>query len=273
MTARRIGLVAWHVFKESVRDRVLYAIGAFAILLVAASILIGSITAGQDVKIIKDLGLATIELAGVLMAVFIGVGLVAREIERRSVFALLAKPLPRWEFIAGKYAGLVLTLVVNVAAMTAAFYLVLAWLDWTSPENIRQSWTVPAVDPRILITVLLIAMELALLTAVALFFSTFSSSALWSVVFTIGLFVVGLASEDLRRFGDIVDVDPLVARLVAGIGWVVPDFSAMSEVKTQVVHGLPIPAGYVASTVLYAALYAATLVGGAIAVFSRREFK
>ena len=107
------------------RDRVLYGIGAFALLLVAASLLIGQITAGEDVKIIKDLGLATIELAGVLMTVFIGVGLVAREIERRSIFSLLAKPLPRWEFIVGKYCGLVLTIVVNVAAMTAALYLVL----------------------------------------------------------------------------------------------------------------------------------------------------
>src|SRR5215831_282230 len=96
---RRIAIVATHVFKENVRDRVLYAIGGFALLLVASSVLLGQITAGQDVKILKDLGLATIELAGILMTVFIGVGLVAREIECRSIYSLLAKPLPRWEFI------------------------------------------------------------------------------------------------------------------------------------------------------------------------------
>jgi ABC-type transport system involved in multi-copper enzyme maturation permease subunit len=271
--AHRVGLVAWHVFKESVRDRVLYGIGAFAILLVAASILIGSITAGQDIKIIKDLGLATIELAGVLMSVFIGVGLVAREIERKSVFALLAKPLPRWEFIAGKYAGLVLTIVVNVAAMTVAFLLILAWMDWTSPENVRLSWSAPAVDPRILVMMLLIMVELALLTAVALFFSTFSSSALWSVVFTVGVLVVGLTSEDLRHFGDIVEVDPAVAAVVQAIGWIVPDFSASSAVKADIVHGLPLPPGYVLWTVAYAVLYGLALVGASVAVFSRREFR
>src|SRR5205085_10360863 len=117
----RIRLVAWHVFKESVRDRVLYAIAAFAVLLVMASLLIGQITAGQDLKIIKDLGLATIELAGVLMAVFIGIGLVSREIDRRSIYSLLAKPLARWEFIVGKFLGLTLTIAVNVGLMTAAF--------------------------------------------------------------------------------------------------------------------------------------------------------
>ena len=105
MSARRIGVVALHVFKESVRDRVLDSIAAFAVLLVVASIAIVNITAGQDLKIIKDLGLATIEVAGLLMSVFIGVGLVSREIDRRSVYSLLAKPLPRWEFIVGKYFG------------------------------------------------------------------------------------------------------------------------------------------------------------------------
>jgi hypothetical protein len=157
--------------------------------------------------------------------------------------------------------------------MTAAFLLILVWMDWTSPENIRLSWTAPAVDPRILVMMLLIMVELALLTAVALFFSTFSSSALWSVVFTIGVFVVGLTSEDLRHFGDIVEIDPAVAAMVQAIGWIVPDFNASSGVKADIVHGLPLPAGYVLWTVVYASLYSLALVGASVAVFSRREFK
>ena len=268
----RVGLVAWHVFKESVRDRVLYAIAAFALLLVAASIAIGEITAGQDLKIMKDLGLATIELAGVLMAVFIGVGLVAREIDRRSIFALLSKPLPRAEFVAGKFAGLVLTLAVNVAGMSTALFLVLAWLQWVSPENVRASWEAPALDPRLLVQVLLIVIELALLTAIALFFSTFSSSALMSVVFTVGLFVAGLSSADLRNFNDIVDA-PAVGWLVSAIGWIVPAFSAF-DVKSQVVHGLPFGgASFVLYTLAYAVVYIAAVLAAAMAVFSRREFK
>ena len=272
MTARRIALVGWHVFKESVRDRVLYGIGAFAALLVAASLLIGQITAGQDVKIIKDLGLATIELAGILMTIFIGVGLVAREIERRSIFALLSKPLPRWEFIVGKYLGLVLTIVVNVAAMTVVFYVVLAWLGWTTPENVRASWTTPAADPRLLIGVVEIVAELALLTALALFFSTFSSSPLLSIAFTVGLLVAGLVSHDLRQFGDVVDAPGAVAAVVSAIGWVVPAFSAFDH-KNAVVSGLPIAAGRVTFNLFYAAAYSLAALAGAVAVFSRREFK
>jgi len=272
MSARRIGLVAWHVFKESVRDRVLYAIGGFAVLLVAASVLVGQITAGQDVKIIKDLGLAAIELAGIIMTVFIGVGLVAREIERRSIFALLAKPLPRWEFIVGKYAGLVLTVVVNVAAMTVVFFVMLAWLGATAPANVRASWATPAADPRLLIAIVEILAELALLTALALFFSTFSSSTLLSVIYTVGLLVAGLVSHDLRNFGTIVDAPGMVSSAVSAVGWVLPAFSAFDH-KNAVVSGLPIGAGRVFYNLLYAAAYSAAALAAAVAVFSRREFR
>ena len=272
MSVRRIALVARHVFKESVRDRVLYGIGAFALLLVAASLLLGQITAGQDVKIIKDLGLATIELAAIVMTVFIGVGLVSREIDRRSIYSLLAKPLPRWEFIVGKYAGLVLTLTVNVVMMALALYLLLAYFQWTSPDAVRHGWDVPATDPRLFVAVGMIVLETALLTAIALLFSTFSSSALWSIVFTVGVLIAGVESPDLRHFGDIVNTSPIGARIVSTIGWIVPAFSAF-DLKADVVHGQPISLGYVAYTALYALAYIAAAIGAAIAIFSRREFK
>jgi len=268
----RIGLVAWHVFKESVRDRILYGIVAFALLLVVAAVLIAQITAGQDVKIIKDLGLAVIELAGVLMAIVIGVGLVAREIDRRSIFALLTKPLPRGEFVVGKYLGLVLTLLVNVAGMTAVLYLMLAYAHTQMSAAHRVALDAPVVDPRLLLVVVMIGAELALLTAVSLFFSTFSSSALLSIVFTVGLFLAGLLSGDLRQFGDIVDVSPGVGWGVQMIGWIVPAFSAF-DIKSQVVHGLPLPDGFLLRTLGYAAFYIAGLLTAAVALFSRREFK
>jgi Cu-processing system permease protein len=256
----RVWLVAWHVFKESVRDRVLFAIAAFALLLVAASVLIGQITAGQDVKIIKDIGLATLELAGVLMAVFIGVGLVAREIERKSVYSLLAKPVHRWEFVIGKYLGLVGTITVNLSLMTVALFIVLAVLQKQMPDLV------------LLKAVVLILGELALLTAVALFFSTFSSSGILSAALTLGVWVVGLFSEDLRGFSAIVN-SPAVGSMVRGVGLVVPAFSAF-DIKAEVVSGRPpVPWGYVGMTLVYAICYAGALIGASMAIFSRREFK
>ena len=107
---RAIALVAGAVFRESIRDRVPYSMVVFAVLLMAASYLISQMTAGQDVKIIKDLGLAAVSIFGLLIAVFIGIGLVSKEVERKSVYALLTKPVTRPQFILGKFAGLLLTL-------------------------------------------------------------------------------------------------------------------------------------------------------------------
>lgn len=122
-----ISRIAAQVFKESVRDKVLYNLVLFAVLLIAASYLIGQLTAGQDVKIIKDLGLAATQIFGLFIAVFIGIGLVSKEVERRSIYGLLSKPVRRHELILGKYAGLVLTLAVNVGVMAVALYAVLGY--------------------------------------------------------------------------------------------------------------------------------------------------
>ena len=125
---RTLGWIAMNGFRESVRDKVLYNLVFFAVLLIGASYLLGQLTAGQDVKIIKDLGLSAMAVFGLFMAVFIGIGLVSKEVERRSVYSLMAKPIRRYEIVVGKYAGLVLTLTVNVAIMTIALYAVLAYV-------------------------------------------------------------------------------------------------------------------------------------------------
>lgn len=271
MSAGRIGLVAWHVVKQNVRDRVLYSIAVFALLLVAASLVISQLTAGQDLKMVKDLGLAAIELAGLLMSVLVGVSLVSQEIDRRSIFNVLSKPLPRWQFIVGKYAGLVLTLGLNVAALTAVLYLMLFWMGVTAPDAVRLSWEAPATDPRLLVAVILITAEIALLTAIALFFSTFSSSATLSAVLTVGLFIAGLESDALRHFTQAVDA-PFGGRAIAAAGWLVPAFSVFN-VKTEVVHGLPLTAGRIWFPLTYAVVYSGVALGAAVLVFSRREFR
>src|SRR4051812_21323027 len=114
---RAVGNIAINVFRESVRDKVLYNLVVFAILLMAVSYLLGQLTAGNEIKIVKDLGLSAMSLFGLFISVFIGIGLVSKEVERRSIYALLAKPISRQQLIAGKYTGLVLTLLVNITVM------------------------------------------------------------------------------------------------------------------------------------------------------------
>jgi ABC-type transport system involved in multi-copper enzyme maturation permease subunit len=262
--------IAVNVFRESVRDKVLYNLVLFAVLLTGASYLIGQLTAGQDVKIIKDLGLSAASLFGLFIAVFIGIGLVSKEVERRSIYSLLAKPIRREQLILGKYAGLTLTLAVNVAVMAAAIYVVLAYMAWRTPPNIRAAWDAPALDPRLLEAVLLIFVELMLVTAVALCFSTFSSPLL-SAAFTFGFYVVGHFTTDLREFQQVVD-SPAAAGIGRALYWTLPNL-AQFDIKADIVHGVHVPAGYLAIAIAYAAVYIAILLVIAMTVFSRRDFK
>lgn len=267
---RTIATVAGAVFKESVRDRVPYAMVVFAVLLMAASFLISQMTAGQDMKIIKDLGLAAISIFGLVIAVFIGIGLVSKEVERRSVFALLAKPLSRTQLILGKYLGLVMTLVVNLSVMALAFYAVLGFIDWVTHEVYKAAWPAPALDPRMLVAIVLIVAELMLVTALALFFSTFTSPLL-AAMMTLGLWVAGHFNADLKNFEAVLDV-PAVTVLARGLYYLIPNLAPFN-IRAEVVHAVPVAASHVWLTLAYAAVYIATLLVAAIAIFRQRDFK
>jgi Cu-processing system permease protein len=265
-----ISRVAAHVFKESVRDRVLYSIVLFAALMIAASLLLGQLTAGQEVKIIKDLGLSAISIFGLFIAIFIGIGLVSKEVERRSIYSVLTKPVTRSQFLLGKYAGLVLTLTIIVFVMTAALLLVLWGYSATASETLRKSWEAPALDPAIGAAAFLILVKLAIVTALALFFSTFTSP-LFAAGFTLGLVIVGHFNADLKNFESVVD-SAIAGWIARGLYYALPNLAPF-DVTLQVVHAQPVPAGYIALSVAYAALYVGALLVGAILVFARRDFK
>jgi ABC-type transport system involved in multi-copper enzyme maturation permease subunit len=262
--------IAVSVFKESVRDKVLYNLVFFAVLLTAASYLIGQLTAGQEVKIMKDLGLAAAAVFGLFIAVFIGIGLVSKEVERRSIYALLSKPVRREELILGKYAGLVLTLVINVSVMAIALYAVLAYYDYTVTGLARERWEAPALDPNLLKAIAMILLELMLVTAIALFFSTFSTPML-SAVLTFGLYIIGHFNADLKNFEQVVESAP-AAWLARALYYILPNLAPF-DIKADIVHGRAVSLGYMAWTAGYAALYIGTLLILSMVIFSRRDFK
>jgi ABC-type transport system involved in multi-copper enzyme maturation permease subunit len=267
---RIVSRIAVNVFRESVRDRVPYNLVLFAVLLISSSYLLGQLTAGQDVKIIKDLGLAATSIFGLFIAIFIGIGLVSKEVERRSIYALLAKPISRTQFVIGKYLGLVLTLAVNVAVMTAALYLVLTYMTVTESAEFKAGWDAPGIDPALLKAIFLIFMQLAIITAIAIFFSTFSTPLL-SAALTFGVYIAGHFNTDLKNFDRIVESKPAIW-LARGVYYLLPDLSAF-DVKTEVVHGLPVAAGYLAWTAAYGVLYVTAVLLLAMFIFSRRDFK
>jgi ABC-type transport system involved in multi-copper enzyme maturation permease subunit len=267
---RTIGLVALSVFRESVRDKILYSLVIFAVLMISTSYLIGQLTAGQDVKIIKDLGLSAMAIFGLFIAIFIGIGLVSKEVERRSIYSLIAKPVRRSELVVGKFVGLALTVAINLAVMTVVWYGVLAYMSWYEIELVKKGWEAPAADPGMLVAVYLIFVQLVLVIALALFFSTFAEP-LWATVFTFGLYVAGHFSADLKHF-DVVVGDSPVKYVTTGLYYVLPNMATF-DVKNAVVHAQPVPYGYVLSATAYGACYSLALVAAAVLIFAKKDFK
>ncbi len=256
----RIGIVAWNTFREAVRDRVLYNLVVFALLMIAAALVVGQISIGIEGIVIVSLGLSAISLVGLLMAVFIGVGLVSKEMEKRTLYALLAKPVRRWEFLLGKFGGLLLTLGINTAAMAAGLLAAMLLVQ----HSLKRE------DLVVFSAVYLILLKLAIVVAFALLFSCFTTPLL-SILFTVSLYLAGMFAQQIRTIGKISGNSGIDALLVR-ISYVLPNFSNF-DVTGRAAHRMPVPGALLWQDTLYAVLYCAVVLAGACAIFSRRNLK
>ena len=258
MNARLIA-IATNTFREAVRDRVLYNLVAFAILMAGASVLVGEISIDMERLVVINLGLAAVSLFGVVIAIFIGIGLVSKEIEKRTLYTVLSRPVRRWEFIAGKFLGLTGTLVVNSLCMAAGVYAALLYV----------SHHLQASDSYVLVALYFLVLQFVMVTALALLFSSFSSPLL-SAVFAFSLFLIGSFSEDLRGFAALSK--GLARWLTTAVAYLVPNFSALNVISS-VAHGEPIAGQLILANTLYALFYASMAVCAAVLIFERRNLK
>lgn len=265
---RTLFILAANTFRETVRDKILYNLVFFAIGLIAFSLLLGEWALFAREKVIKDFALAVMSLFGLLMAIFIGIGLIQKEIQRKTVLTLLARPFPRWQFIVGKYIGLLWVLAVDLAAMTLALYFVL-WYTEAGPNL------------RLLYAVYLIFLEMAVITAAALLFSSFSTPVL-SALFTMGLYIAGHLSGDLihhlsfiKRFGQRLPGTPQVSewqeKLLQAVYHLIPNLDNFN-LRGRVVYDLPIPDHYLLYNTGYGLCFIAVLLIIACLAFERRDF-
>ena len=250
--------VAANTFREAIRDKILYNLAFFALLVMGVSVVIGKMTLGERLKIIQDVSLAAMSVFGLLIAIFVGIGLVHKEIQRRTIFTLLAKPIARWRFVVGKYLGLMLVIAINVAVMTAALLALMAVFSETG-----VAW-------RVLVAVLLIMVELMTVTAVAVLFSTFSTPTL-SAMLTLGVWLIGRFSSDLVVLA--AKSENVVLRaVVTAVHYLLPNLEKF-DLKHEVVYAMPIEPAYVAGAVAYGLLYILFLIGLAAWIFERRDFR
>lgn len=251
----RLGAIALHTFKEAVRDRILVMFLVFALLMMAFSTVLSWLTVGSELKIVTDLGLSALALFGTMMAVFIGIMLVHKEVEKRTIYAVLAKPVARWEFLVGKYLGLMLTLAI-VNGLMAAFYLSLVW------------WKGGVLPVHLLPAILMTYLELSIVTAMAIAFSSFTTPIL-AAVFTVALWVVGHLSWGFAGVLEYVPA-PTARLLVQALYYGLPDLETFN-VRNQVVYGKPLGVGYVVDAIGYAAAYTAGMLTLAVILFRRRD--
>jgi len=256
----RIRAIAFNTFKEAVRDRVLYNLIVFAILIIGSSLLFGQISIGVEKLVLVNLGLTSISIFGIVIAVFIGIQLVSKEIEKRTLYTVLAaRPVSRWEFILGKEFGLIGTLAVNAFFMAIGFFAALLYLTHKFVHE----------DAYLLAALYFILLQFVLITSLALFFSTFSSP-LMSSIFTFALFVIGSFAEDLRGFAFLAGGATKV--LLTALAYLVPNFTALNVI-TQVAHEVPVPGRLILLNTLYVIVYAGAITSAAVLVFERRNLK
>src|SRR4030095_11406066 len=242
--------IARNAFREAVRDRVLYNLVLFVLLLIAGAIFLGELSAGQEAKIIVDLGLSAMLLFGAFIAIFVGVGLVYKEIERRTLYAILSKPIGRGQFLLGKYLGLCLTLLINVLVMGVGVSLALIY--------VRRGWDPLAVQ--IWPAIFLIYFELMIITAVALLFSSFSSPAL-SALLTFFVFIIGHFSADLKSLA--TTGNSAAARLLfRTLYYLLPNLTNFSMI-TPAAHGVTPSSSAFALATVYMFVYVGVLLAAA----------
>ncbi|MFQ5694866.1 MAG: ABC transporter permease [Terriglobia bacterium] len=258
---QRVAAIVLNTFREAVRDRVLYNLIVFALLLIATAILFGEISIGVQKLVLANLGLAAVTFFGLAIAVFIGIGLVHKEIDKRTLYALLSKPVRRHEFILGKFGGLALTLLVNTLLMTVGFFAAL----WYVQGGLQTD------DAALVVALYFIYLQLLLATALALLFSSFSSPVL-SAAYTFGLFLIGSFASDLRELSEWVDIPWWLESVVRAVYYVVPNFRNFNVI-TETAHGHAVPAALVWGNSAYAVLYTTLVLAVSIVIFQNRNLK
>ena len=255
----RVSAITWNTFREAVRDRVLYNLVLFVLLLVISAPLFSQISIGLEKLMLVNVGLSSISLFGVIIAIFIGIGLVSKEIEKKTLYTILSRPVRRWEFIVGKYLGLLLTLAVNAILMAVGFY--------TALMIFVHGLT--AADAGLLVAIYFIILQFMMMIAITLLFSTFSTP-LFSAIFAFALFVIGTFGNDLKNLAAMSKGPNKL--LITAASYVLPNFASLNVIS-QAAHDQSVGGHMILLNTGYALCYSIAVTVAAVLIFERRNLK
>lgn len=251
--------IALNTLRETVRDRVLYAFLFFAFLLTLAGIILGSLSVGQNLRILVDLGLATISIFGGIIAIFVGTALVYKEIEKRTIYLIVTKPIRRWQFILGKFLGLAICLFIVTVLMGTFLVALTAYMTPEHNVNLDLIYSLP-----------LIYLELLFITAIATFFSTFATPMM-SVVFTLGFWLIGHLGQSLLALAQITESTSAKFTLKAAY-WIMPDLAKLTVARSDITSGVNPGFELITYLVAYIMAYIVFLLAVSTLITERREF-
>jgi len=249
--------VARNTFRETVRDRIFYIVAVFGLILIGSSAVLSPLTIGAQGKIVADVGLGAMAMFGLLVVVLVGSNMLRKELDKQTIATILTKPVTRRQYLLGKFCGLTMTLLSMLVVMSILFVIILLICRVTP-------------HPRFLAAFFLTFLELTLINAAVLLFSTFVSPTL-AAVFTLCFFVIGHLSESLMEFGQVMGsrLQILVTKIIY---YVIPNLEVFN-IRSAVVHGDPISFSHLLLATLYCGAYTALLLILAGAIFSRRELR
>jgi ABC-type transport system involved in multi-copper enzyme maturation permease subunit len=262
-----IKTIAMNAFKEVIRDKILYNILIFTLVVIISSVLLGQLTIGQDQRVIKDIGLASMSLFGVLIATFVGTSLIHKEIRKKTIYTIISKPIYRYEFVLGKYCGLLLTMFINLAIMAVVLFGVLVFHKLLVPPLISGSESVGYV--LLLKGIGLIFIELMLITSIAILFSIISTPSL-SVFFTLSIYVIGHLTLDLKNMGA-ASQSSLIKGLCSLGYYILPNLDNFN-IRYEMVRDLYVSGKFMFYAVTYGVLYMAAVLLMSILYMERKEF-
>jgi ABC-type transport system involved in multi-copper enzyme maturation permease subunit len=263
-----IKTIAINSFREAVRDKILYGLLIFAVIVITASVLLGRLTIGQDQRVIKDIGLASMSLFGVLIATFLGTSLVHKEIHKKTIYNIISKPIHRYEFILGKYCGLLLTLLVNLAIMFVILLAVLMLNELFYPHPVASARE-PLGYISILKAITLVFFELMLITSIAILFSTISTPTL-SILFTLAFYVVGHLTVDLKELGA-ASKSGFLKSLCSFCYYILPNLENFN-IRAEMVRELSVSFNFMFYAIIYGILYIAAVLLVSILSMERKQF-
>jgi Cu-processing system permease protein len=259
---KKIKTIALNTFKETIRNRILINIFIFAFFIFILSVMIGEWSLGEQIKVISDFGLTGLHIIAVLIAIFIGINLVSKEINSRTIYNTLSKNIERWQFLLGNFFGLALTLFINMILLGLVLIIILSWYS-------------NSLDFGLFIPVLFIYGEMLIIISFSILFSIITNTTL-SAIYTIFIFIAGSLIKDVVEMFDNLESgaqtvsDQLINSIIHFLSWILPDLQ-LYNVIAEYVHGIPIAISYIFSVSFYTILYLAFILAASILIFNKKD--